>query len=110
MTAAKVKTVIVTAAPAMLMVAPKGIATLAVAWSTPKRFAKSRLTGILAAELRVKNAVIPLSLRHFKTRGYGFLRMTKPTMNGLMTKATKSIVPTSTAISCAYFSKVSKPA
>ena len=61
-TVAKVSTVIVTAAPAMLTVAPKGIETLAVEGFTPKRSAKSRFTGILAAELRVKNAVIPLSL------------------------------------------------
>ena len=63
-TAAKVKTVMVTDAPAMLTVAPKGIATLAVDSCTPKRLAKSKLTGILAAELRVKNAVMPLSRKH----------------------------------------------
>lgn len=63
-TAAKVKTVMVTEAPAILIVAPKGIATLAVDSLTPKRLAKSRLTGIFAAELRVKNAVIPLSRKH----------------------------------------------
>ena len=60
-TVAKVSTVMVTDAPALLRVAPKGMATLAVDSFTPKRLAKSRLTGILAAELRVKNAVMPLS-------------------------------------------------
>ena len=30
------------------------------------------LTGMLAAELLVKNAVMPLSLRHLRISGYGF--------------------------------------
>ena len=63
-TVANVSTVIVTAAPAIFTVAPKGIETLAVDGLTPKRSAKSKLTGMFAAELRVKKAVIPLSFRH----------------------------------------------
>ncbi|MNV59553.1 hypothetical protein D3C71_1519820 [compost metagenome] len=64
LTAASVSTVIVTDAPAMLMVAPSGMATLAVDSGTPKRFARSKFTGMFAAELRVKKAVIPLSRKH----------------------------------------------
>jgi Na+/serine symporter len=39
------------------MVILSGIDTLAVDGLTPKRSAKSKLTGMFAAELRVKNAV-----------------------------------------------------
>src|SRR5690606_4012065 len=60
-TAARVKTVMVTEAPPILIAAPSGIATLEVDSDTPRRFARSIFTGIFAAELRVKNAVIPLS-------------------------------------------------
>ncbi|MNU41146.1 hypothetical protein D3C71_298710 [compost metagenome] len=94
-------TVIVTAAPAIFTVAPNGIDTLAVDGLTPKRSAKSKLTGMLAAELRVKKAVIPLSLRHLNTRGYGFPRIVSATRIGLITKATKNIVPNSTTNNCA---------
>ena len=34
---------------------------------------------MFAAELLVKNAVIPLSFKHFKTRGYGFCLVAKNT-------------------------------
>ncbi|MPM85338.1 hypothetical protein SDC9_132416 [bioreactor metagenome] len=55
-------------------------------------------TGIFAAELRVKNAVIPLSLRHLKTNGYGFLRIAMKVNIGLTTNATNAIHPTNNTI------------
>ena len=100
-TVAKVKMVMVTAAPAILMVAPSGMDTLAVDSETPRRFAKSKFTGIFAAELRVKNAVIPLSSKHLNTNGYGFFFITMATKIGLITNATKAIVATKTTIKCA---------
>ncbi|MNN67630.1 hypothetical protein D3C81_1832730 [compost metagenome] len=62
-TAARVKTEIVTAAPAILIVAPNGMDTEYVSLSSFISSHKLMLTGMLAAELRVKNAVIPLSFR-----------------------------------------------
>ena len=50
---------IVIAAPDMLIVAPRGIVTVYVSGLTPISLAKDRLTGMLAAELRVKKAVTP---------------------------------------------------
>ena len=52
-------------------------------------------TGMLAAELLVKKAVIPLSFRQRRTSGYGFWRVQMKVMIGLITSATKSMVPTS---------------
>ena len=54
--AANVMIVIVIAAPPMLIVAPNGMDTEYISGLSFKRFAKSRLTGMFAAELRVKNA------------------------------------------------------
>ena len=62
-------TVIVTAAPSMLIVEPKGILIEKKSLSRPKRSHNCMLTGIFAAELLEKNAVIPLSLKHVKTKG-----------------------------------------
>ena len=45
-------------------------------------------TGMLAAELLVKNAVIPLSFRQRRTSGYGFWRVQMKVMIGLITSAT----------------------
>ena len=42
--------------------------------SSPRSSHSSIFTGILAAELLVKKAVMPLSFRHFSTSGYGFFR------------------------------------
>ena len=67
--AANDMTAMVTAAPAMFMVAPSGIEIGYVFTSRPRSSHSSKLTGILAAELRVKNAVIPLLLRHLNTSG-----------------------------------------
>src|SRR5690606_41557508 len=68
-TVASDNTVMVTDAPAILIAAPRGIAILAVDSLTPRRFARSRLTGMLAAELRVKKAVMPLSRKQGKKIG-----------------------------------------
>lgn len=67
---------IVMAAPAMLMVAPSGIAIEYVSGDKPRRLAIFMLTGILAAELRVKKAVIPDSRKHLKVSGNGLRRIT----------------------------------
>ena len=48
--------VIVIAAPPILIVAPNGMDTEYISGFSFKRLAKSRFTGMLAAELRVKNA------------------------------------------------------
>ena len=40
---------------------------------------------MFAAELLVKNAVKPLSFKHFKISGYGFLRSILNTMIGFVT-------------------------
>ena len=67
---------IVMAAPAMLMVAPSGIAIEYVSGDKPRRLAIFMLTGILAAELRVKKAVIPDSRKYLKVSGNGLRRIT----------------------------------
>ena len=66
---ARVITVIVTAAPSMLIVAPNGMLIEKKSLSSPRRSHNSILIGMLAAELLEKNAVIPLSLRHVNTNG-----------------------------------------
>ena len=66
---ASVMIVIVTAAPSMLMVAPSGMETEYISRSSPSFSHSPRLTGMLAAELRVKNAVSPLSRRQRNTSG-----------------------------------------
>jgi hypothetical protein len=48
-------------------------------------------TGILAAELLVKNAVTALPLRHVNSRGYGFLLVWRKTRSGLVTNITVSM-------------------
>ncbi len=85
--AARVSVVIVIAAPPILIVAPSGIETEYVSFSRSRRSQRARLTGILAAELRVKNAVTPLSRSAVRTIGYGFLRVLTHTISGLMTRA-----------------------
>ena len=50
--------------------------------------------GMFAAELLVKKAVIPLSLKHLKSRGYGFFFNNVKTINGSIIKAQTSIHPT----------------
>ena len=60
---------------------------------------KKLLIGMFAAELLEKNAVIPLSLRHVKTNGYGFLRVRIADNTGSVTKATTAMHPTINNIS-----------
>lgn len=69
------KVAMVMDAPAMLTVAPRGIDTVYVSGLRPSRLHRLRLTGILAAELRVKNAYKPLSRRVIHTSGKGLRRM-----------------------------------
>ena len=54
------------AAPSILMVAPSGIVTEYVSLSSPISSQIFILTGIFAAELLVKKAVIALCFRHLK--------------------------------------------
>ena len=54
--AANVMIVIVIAAPPILIVAPNGIDTEYISGLSFNRLARSRFTGMFAAELRVKNA------------------------------------------------------
>ena len=70
---ASVITDMVIAAPSILMVAPSGMDTEYISSSRPRRLQSDMLIGIFAAELLVKNAVMPLSLIHFQISGYGFL-------------------------------------
>ena len=95
--AAKVIIAIVMAAPSMLIVAPKGIEIQYISLSRPSYLQSSIFTGIFAAELLVKKAVIPLSLRHLKTNGYGFFFSIKKTIKGFTTKAKNNIQPTKTS-------------
>ena len=74
-TAARVMMEMVMAAPDILMVAPSGMVTVYVSGLTPSSLARDRLTGIFAAELRVKKAVTPDVLTHFHTSGYGLRRI-----------------------------------
>ena len=66
---ARVMTVIVTAAPSMLIVAPNGMLIEKKSLSRPRRSHNCIFTGMFAAELLEKNAVIPLSLKHVNTNG-----------------------------------------
>ena len=81
-----VMTVIVMAAPSMLIVAPRGIVTEYVSRSSPISSQTFILTGILAAELLVKKAVRALLFRQWKISGYGFLRIHQYTRRGFVTK------------------------
>ena len=67
--AASVMMVMVMAAPSMLMVAPSGMETEYISLSRPSFSHRAMLTGMFAAELRVKNAVRPDSFRQRKTSG-----------------------------------------
>ena len=108
-TAAKVNIDIVTAAPPILIVAPSGIETEYVSLSRPNSSQSSIFTGILAAELLVKNAVSPLSFKHLNTSGYGFFLIPANVIKGFTTKAIKAITPTSKNINCKYAPKALIP-
>ena len=60
---------IVIAAPSMLIVEPNGILIEKKSLSIPSLSHRCMLTGMFAAELLEKNAVIPLSLKHVNTNG-----------------------------------------
>ena len=62
--AANVKIDMVTAAPPMLMVAPRGIDIEYVSLSRPSSSQSLMFTGMFAAELLVKNAVIQIGRAH----------------------------------------------
>ena len=81
---------IVIAAPSMLIVAPSGIETEYISRSRPSSSQSSMLTGMLAAELRVKNAVTPLSRRQRIASGKPFLLINKVEIVGLTTSAVPS--------------------
>ena len=57
------------------------------------------LTGMLAAELRVRNAVMPESFKQRSTSGKGFLRNAIRQMSGLVISAMTSMQPTNTKMS-----------
>src|SRR5699024_12284234 len=91
------------------MVAPNGIETAYVSLFNFNFSAKAILTGIFAAELRVKNAVIPLSLKVSNTSGYGLRRVAINTINGFIISAINNIVPTKIMIKRPYSIKAEKP-
>ena len=74
-TAAMVMITMVTAAPDMLMVQPKGIEMEYDSLGIRSFSQRARLTGIFAAEDLVKNAVIPEFRTEVITSGYGFLKV-----------------------------------
>lgn len=106
---ARVMTVIVTAAPSILIVEPNGMLIEKKSLSRPNRSHNCILTGMFAAELLEKNAVMPLSLRHVNTNGYGFLRVATAEMIGSVTKATNAMQPTKSAISWPYCANIPSP-
>ena len=57
------------------------------------------LTGMFAAELRVKNAVMPDSRRAVSVSGYGFRFRNSAAMNGSVTSVTNNMEPTRDATS-----------
>ena len=67
------------------------------------------LTGILAAELLVKNAVIPLSFRQRMASGQAFLFSVIDAIAGLTTSAVNSMQPTSSPSSFPYVVKMASP-
>ena len=77
-----------------MIVAPSGIETAYISLSIPSFLHNSIFTGILAAELLVKKAVIPDSLKHLKINGYGLVRNAIAAINGSTTNATTNIHPT----------------
>ena len=100
---------IVIAAPSMLIVAPSGIETEYISRSRPSSSQSSMLTGMLAAELLVKNAVTPLSRRQRIASGKPFLLINKVEIVGLTTSAEKSMQPTSSRRSFPYVVKIERP-
>ena len=106
---ARVITVIVIAAPSILIVEPSGILIEKKSLSIPSLSHRFMFTGMFAAELLEKNAVIPLSRRHVKTNGYGLRLNAIPEIKGSVTKATNAIHPTSNKTNWPYSVKILKP-
>src|SRR5574344_2151800 len=86
-TAAIVMITIVTAAPDILMVQPKGMEIEYDSRGIFNFSHKAKFTGIFAAEDLVKNAVIPEFRIDVITSGYGFLKVTQNTSRGLIIRA-----------------------
>ena len=64
---------------------------------------------MFAAELLEKNAVTPLSLRHVKTNGKGFLFKSRAEISGLIMNAMIRMHPTINNMSSPYCEKILKP-
>ena len=75
----------------------------------PRFLHSSMFTGMLAAELRVKNAVTPESLMQRHTSGNGFLRKQINARMGFVTNATAAMDASSTTSSMPYSVKISRP-
>ena len=101
---------IVIAAPAILTVAPRGMEIEYVSSSRLSFLHSSMLTGIFAAELLVKNAVIKLSFKHVNTSGYGFLLVHTKVTSGLTINATTAMLPTRITIRRPYSTRRPDPA
>ena len=101
--------VIVMAAPSILMVAPSGMDTEYTSGSSPSLLQSDMFTGIFAAELLVKNAVTPDSLRHLHASGYAFLLKTIVARSGSTINATVSMAPTSTSSNLPYSLNIDNP-
>ena len=90
----------VTAAPAMLIVQPRGIEIEYDSLGIFSFSHKARFTGMFAADDLVKKAVIPEFATAVHTRGYGFFLVTANTRIGFIINATISIVATRTITTC----------
>lgn len=83
---ARVITVMVIAAPSILMSHLTGWLRSRYPYPAPFPLQVSMLIGMFAAELLVKKAVMALFFKHLKISGYGFLRMHQNTRIGFVTK------------------------
>ena len=101
--------VMVMAAPFMLMVAPNGMDTEYMSLSRPSFSHSCMLTGMFAAEERVKNAVRPDSLKQRYTSGYGLRCRYRKMTSGPNTSTISSMVPTSRSRRLPYSVKAAKP-
>ena len=93
---------IVIPAPPVLIVAPKGMLMEYRSSSRPSFLQSNMLIGMFAAELLVKNAVIPLSFRQMKRRGYGLRLRIIATIRGYKINVAASIHPTINKINWPY--------
>jgi hypothetical protein len=91
---------IVTAAPDILIVQPRGIEIVYDSLGIFNFSHKARFTGIFAADDLVKNAVIPELIIEVNIIGNGFLKVVANTIIGFITNAMISIVAINTTITC----------